>query len=126
MVPIVHGGVEPQLTSQVGSATFLHGIEREVLTTGGVGFRRVLHVANVLVINDDIEIADAVAARLRADGHDVEVIHRGGTGLAAASNGTHDLVVLDLTPPGLDGIAICRATLPQHWLVAWNALNTDA
>lgn len=65
-------------------------------------------MAELLVIDDDIDIADAVAARLRADGHRVEVSHRGDAGLTIAVAGSHDLVVLDLTLPGLDGIEVCR------------------
>ncbi len=65
-------------------------------------------MANVLVVDDDIDIADAVAARLRADGHAVEVVHRGDTALTSAGASPFDLVVLDLTLPGLDGIEVCR------------------
>ena len=65
-------------------------------------------MANVLVVDDDIDIADAVAARLRADGHTVEVVHCGDTGLVSAGAAIYDLVVLDLTLPGLDGIEVCR------------------
>ena len=65
-------------------------------------------VANVLVVDDDIDIADAVAARLRADGHTVDVVYRGDSALVRAAAATFDLVVLDLTLPGLDGIEVCR------------------
>ena len=63
---------------------------------------------SVLVVEDDPDIAELVALHLRDDGFEVEVAADGEAGLAAARRGDHDLVVLDLMLPGLDGLSVCR------------------
>jgi DNA-binding response OmpR family regulator len=62
----------------------------------------------ICVIEDEEVIADAVAARLRAEGFAVEVAHDGLDGVALCDRLRPDLVVLDLMLPGLDGLEVCR------------------
>jgi len=62
----------------------------------------------IAVIEDEATIADAVAARLRAEGFDVEVARDGIGGVALCQTFRPDLVVLDLMLPGLDGLEVCR------------------
>jgi two-component system OmpR family response regulator len=62
----------------------------------------------VLLIEDDHDIAELVAMHLRDEDCEVEVHHDGKAGLAAAEQGQHDLLILDLMLPGLDGLSICR------------------
>ena len=64
--------------------------------------------ALVVVVEDEPVIADAVAARLRADGHRVEIAADGPAGVALCRRVRPDLVVLDLMLPGLDGWEVCR------------------
>ena len=64
--------------------------------------------AKVVVVEDEPTIAAAVAARLSADGHDVEVAGDGPAGVALCRRVRPDLVVLDLMLPGLDGYEVCR------------------
>ena len=64
--------------------------------------------AKVVVVEDEPTIAAAVAARLRADGHEVEVAADGPAGVALCRRVRPDLVVLDLMLPGLDGYEVCR------------------
>lgn len=64
--------------------------------------------ATIVVIEDEEQIADAVAARLRAEGHRVEVAHSGPAGVEACAAHAPDLVVLDWMLPGFDGIEVCR------------------
>lgn len=61
-----------------------------------------------MVVDDDPAIADAVAARVRSEGHDVLVVGDGPGALVAAERFDPELVVLDLNLPGLDGIEVCR------------------
>ncbi len=63
---------------------------------------------SVLVVEDEPVIADAVAARLRAEGFAVHVAHDGPAGVAAAARHRPDLVVLDVMLPGFDGLEVCR------------------
>jgi len=65
-------------------------------------------VRRILVVEDERAIAEAVAARLRAEGFAVEVAGDGPTGVAAAQRIRPDLVVLDIMLPGFDGLEVCR------------------
>src|SRR6478672_7549868 len=49
-----------------------------------------------------------LARSLAAEGFDVEVAADGGAALVAAERSAPDLVILDVTMPGLDGLAVCR------------------
>ncbi|MFA9273174.1 MAG: response regulator, partial [Baekduiaceae bacterium] len=62
----------------------------------------------ILVVEDDALIADAVAARLRAEGFTVELAVDGPTGVRACERLQPALVVLDVMLPGFDGWEVCR------------------
>jgi DNA-binding response OmpR family regulator len=62
----------------------------------------------IAVIEDEATIAEAVAARLRAEGFDVDVARDGIGGVALCQRFRPDLVVLDLMLPGLDGLEVCK------------------
>ena len=63
---------------------------------------------NILIIEDDMDIAGLVRLHLEDLGCSIQVETGGGAGLQAARTGRFDLVVLDLTLPGIDGLEICR------------------
>ncbi|SDP39138.1 DNA-binding response regulator, OmpR family, contains REC and winged-helix (wHTH) domain [Pedococcus dokdonensis] len=62
----------------------------------------------VLVVEDEPTIAEAIAARLAAEGFDVEQVHDGLVALERATAWDPQLVVLDVMLPGLDGHEVCR------------------
>jgi DNA-binding response OmpR family regulator len=62
----------------------------------------------ILVVEDELTIAEAVAARLRAEGFAVDLAHDGPSAVAVAEATEPDLVVLDLMLPGFDGLEVCR------------------
>ncbi|WP_229067392.1 response regulator transcription factor [Actinoplanes sp. DH11] len=62
----------------------------------------------VLVVEDEPAIADAVAARLRAEGFAVRVVGDGPAAVEAARTSLPDVVVLDVMLPGFDGLEVCR------------------
>jgi two-component system phosphate regulon response regulator PhoB len=62
----------------------------------------------ILVVEDERTIADAVAARLRAEGFTVDLAHDGPSAVAKAATLRPDLVVLDVMLPGFDGLEVCR------------------
>jgi DNA-binding response OmpR family regulator len=64
--------------------------------------------ATIVVIEDEADIAAAIAARLRSDGFAVEVAPDGLSGIAAVATHDPDVVVLDLMLPGIDGLEVCR------------------
>jgi DNA-binding response OmpR family regulator len=61
----------------------------------------------VLVIEDDVEIAEAVGVGLRREGMKVDVVFEGPGGLTRALEGDYDVIVLDRDLPGLHGDEIC-------------------
>jgi DNA-binding response OmpR family regulator len=63
---------------------------------------------NIVVVEDERSIADAVAARLRNEGYAVEVASDGPSGVEVCERVQPDLVVLDLMLPGLDGVEVCK------------------
>lgn len=60
------------------------------------------------MVEDEQAIAEAVAARLRADGFEVVIAADGDTGLALCLQLRPDVVILDVMLPGLDGWEVCR------------------
>ncbi len=62
----------------------------------------------IAVVEDEAMIAEAVAARLRAEGFRVEVAATGPAGVELCRRLAPDLVVLDWMLPGFDGIEVCR------------------
>jgi DNA-binding response OmpR family regulator len=62
----------------------------------------------ILVVDDEVELADAVARGLRREGYAVDVAHDGADALDKASINTYDLLCLDITMPGIDGREVCR------------------
>ena len=65
-------------------------------------------MVKILVIEDDLSLADFLKRALSHGGFDVEVALSGAEGLEAAKSSNPDLVVLDLILPDIDGIDICR------------------
>jgi DNA-binding response OmpR family regulator len=61
----------------------------------------------LLLVEDDTKLAAAVRRGLEAEGFTVEVATDGDEGLWRATEGTYDLVVLDLMLPGRNGYRIC-------------------
>jgi diguanylate cyclase (GGDEF)-like protein len=67
----------------------------------------------VLVAEDDPDIRGLIAHRLRGAGCDVVTAHDGISALALARSAEPDLLLLDVTMPGLDGFAVCREVQNQ-------------
>ena len=63
---------------------------------------------NILVVEDNRDIAELVALHLRDLDAEVDLAYDGATGLDLALNKTYDLVVLDLMLPQMDGLEFCR------------------
>jgi DNA-binding response OmpR family regulator len=61
-------------------------------------------MASILVIEDDQRIREELANRLAERGHDVETEGTAMAGVHSAASGEHDVVILDLGLPDLDGV----------------------
>ena len=62
----------------------------------------------VVVVEDDINIADLLRLYQEKDGFAVTVTHDGVEGLRAAEEQNPDLVMLDIMLPGMDGWQVCK------------------
>lgn len=64
-------------------------------------------MANILVIEDETNIAFMIRTCLESEGHICNIAHDGQTGLDVFRQWQPDLVILDLMLPGMDGIEVC-------------------
>ncbi|HCF50041.1 MAG TPA: DNA-binding response regulator [Syntrophomonas sp.] len=62
----------------------------------------------ILVIEDDVNIAELQRDYLQMSGYGVELVQDGKQGLQKALSGSYDLVIVDLMLPGIDGFAIIQ------------------
>jgi DNA-binding response OmpR family regulator len=62
----------------------------------------------ILLIEDDERLADVTAEYLRGHDAEVEIVADGELGLSRALRTEHDIVLLDLMLPSLDGIEVCK------------------
>ena len=63
---------------------------------------------NILVVDDEKEIADLVEIYLVSDGYKVFKASDARTGLEILENNTIHLILLDIMMPGMDGLEMCR------------------
>ncbi|HEX4036770.1 MAG TPA: response regulator transcription factor [Acidobacteriaceae bacterium] len=82
---------------------------RRTITRGGTAERR------ILIVEDDIALADFLSAELESQQFAVELLHDGEEALRAlGENQPYDLLILDLNLPRLDGISLIRKMRPEH------------
>lgn len=62
----------------------------------------------ILVVDDNVEAADALAELLRDFGHDVWAVHDGPAAIEQADLHRPDVVLLDIGLPGSDGYEVAR------------------
>jgi CheY-like chemotaxis protein len=71
-------------------------------THGPRGARR------ILVVDDNVDAAQSMGMLLARAGHHVQVVHDGAAGLEAARGEVPDVILLDLSMPGLDGLDLAQ------------------
>ena len=64
--------------------------------------------ARILLVEDEVDIAEFIATELRFEGYEVRVEHDGMRGMIAARQDPPDLLILDRMLPGLDGLELTR------------------
>ena len=62
----------------------------------------------ILIIEDEVSIAELEKDYLELSGFEVEIQNDGEEGLEKALQEEYDLFILDLMLPGIDGFEICR------------------
>ncbi len=65
-------------------------------------------MANILIVEDDVDLACLVCDRLEAENHQVEMVHRGDKAQQLLQNAVFDLMLIDWELPGLSGPEICK------------------
>src|SRR3954449_13120820 len=82
----------------------------------------------VLIVEDDVEIAQALQRSLRLEGYEVRLVGDGERALSDARSYVPDVVLLDLGLPGLDGLEVAKrlrsdGDVPILMLTARDALE---
>ncbi len=86
----------------------------------------------VLVVDENVDAAQALAAVLEAEGYPVRVRHDGASALALASEAEPpDVCLLDIGMPGMDGYELARQLRalpagPRLWLIATTGFGQGA
>lgn len=62
----------------------------------------------VLIVEDEVRLAQALAQLIREEKYMVDVVHDGNDGLAYAQSGQYDVMVLDVMLPGLSGLQVAK------------------
>lgn len=70
-------------------------------------------MSRILIIEDEVAIADLEKDYLELSDFEVEISHTGDEGLEMALNKDFDLIILDLMLPGMDGFEVCKRIRAQ-------------
>lgn len=62
----------------------------------------------LLVVDDEVRLAEALSRALRAEHFDVDVVHDGNDAMWRAQEGDYAAIVLDIMLPGKNGYEVCR------------------
>jgi len=69
--------------------------------------------ANILLVEDNTDIAELVISHLQAKSYVMDYAKDGLTASHLAATNTYDLIILDVMLPGIDGLALCRSFREQ-------------
>lgn len=73
-------------------------------------------MARIVIADDDADIRELVAFKLRRDGHDVTPVNDGAAAVEACRSERPDLVILDVMMPGMSGLDAARAIREEESL----------
>ncbi len=62
----------------------------------------------ILVVEDEISLAEALTQILRKNHYTVDAVHDGISGLDNAMSDIYDVIILDIMLPGMDGISLLK------------------
>ncbi|NOY89199.1 MAG: response regulator transcription factor [FCB group bacterium] len=78
----------------------------------------------ILLVEDDLHVADGLIINLEADGFQVVHVDHGNQVLSEFERGNFDLILMDIMLPGMDGLALCKkirdmgSTIPILFITA--------
>ncbi|HEX5419557.1 MAG TPA: response regulator transcription factor [Gammaproteobacteria bacterium] len=64
--------------------------------------------ARILVVDDEVHLAEGIRENLEAEGYETDVAHDGQSGLEKIRASRLDLVILDIMMPKLNGLEVCE------------------
>ena len=114
LIAELHGGRAQVFSEGVGRGAEavvhlpLHEAQALPQSSAAEDVPRATSTRRVLVIDDNVDVAEMLAAYLRQIGHEVIQAHDGRSGLDAALRHQPDVIVCDIGLPGLDGYEIAR------------------
>jgi two-component system response regulator ArlR len=62
----------------------------------------------ILIVEDELHLAEALAQILRKNNYTVDAVHDGEAGLDNALSNIYDIIILDIMLPKLDGISVLK------------------
>lgn len=68
----------------------------------------------ILIVEDDVRLARALAHIMEENGYGTDVVHNGADGLAYAESDIYDVVILDVMLPKMDGFTVVTELAPQE------------
>lgn len=68
-----------------------------------------LPMARILIVDDEVGLADLIRTILEEEGHALEAVYTGQAALDLITTHDYDLIICDVRLPDVDGFAICRA-----------------
>ncbi len=89
----------------------LKSIKKELLlNTAGINALNPKRVPwmRLLVVEDEKKVANFIRKGLAEEGYAVDLAHDGEEGLGMALDQVHDLIILDISLPKMDGIAVLK------------------
>jgi CheY-like chemotaxis protein len=87
----------------------LPALSRPIQDAPSVPIPTVIQEANILLVDDDDEVREALELLLSQLGYRIAVANRGQEGLTAFSQGNYDMVITDLGMPDLSGREVAKA-----------------
>src|SRR5438552_18279155 len=73
-------------------------------------------IMNIMIVDDEPQVAEVLAKSLSRQGHKTTVVHSGEDALRIISNAAPDALFLDVSMPGINGLEVLaevRRTRPQ-------------
>ena len=87
-------------------------------------------MSRILLVDDDVDLAELIKTKLNAEGHDTHVINTGDGAFEFAKKVKPDISILDIMLPGVTGYQICRRMrkdpeLYKHAILVLTALGEE-
>ena len=114
IVELHHGTIEASSAGEGKGAEFVMRLPlKEVIPESGDALPGLVTAdetppRRVLVVDDNMDAADSLAALLRRHGHSVVAVHDGAQAIEAAEEFCPEIVLLDIGMPGMNGLEVAR------------------